>query len=154
MPYLLIPLLQITCIVHALRSGSDRTWVYILALLPGVGAVAYLIVEILPGLWGSRTARGLQHQAIRRLDPTRQVRRRREALEEADTVDNHRLLAEALAEAGEFSEAVETYRRSLTGIHADDPGMLLGMAKAAFAAGLFEEAWRTVLRLGETNPRY
>jgi hypothetical protein len=154
MPYLLIPLLQITCIVHALRSGSDRTWVYILALLPGVGAVAYLIVEILPGLWGSRTARGLQHQAIRRLDPSRQVRRRREALEEADTVDNHRLLAEALADAGEFNEAVETYRRSLTGIHADDPGMLLGMAKAAFAARLFEEAWRTVLRLGETNPRY
>jgi hypothetical protein len=154
MPYLLIPLLQMTCIIHALRSGRDRTWIYILALLPGIGVLAYLVVEVLPGLCGSRTARGLQHQAIRRLDPTRDVRRRREALEEADTVDNHRLLAEALAQAGEFNEAVETYRRNLTGIHADDPGMLLGMAMACVAAGLFEEALRTVLRLGDTNPRY
>jgi len=154
MPYLLIPLLQITCIIHALRSGRDRTWIYILALLPGVGALAYLVVEIVPGFWSSRTARGLQHQAIRRLDRTREVRRRRESLEEADTVDNHRLLAEALADAGEFTQAVEIYRSVLTGIHADDPGMLLGLAKAAFAADLFDEALRTVLRLGETNPQY
>lgn len=154
MPYLLIPLLQITCIIHALRSGRDRTWIYILALLPGVGAVAYLVVEILPGLWHSRTGRGLQQQAIRSLDPSREVRRRREALEEADTVDNHRLLAEALAAAGEFNAAVEIYHGILTGIHADDPGMLLGMAEAAFAAGRFDEALQTVLRLGETNPSY
>ena len=154
MPYLLIPLLQITCIIHALRSGRDRTWVYILVFLPGVGVLAYLVVEILPGLWHSRTGRGLQQRAIRSLDPSREVRRRREALEEADTVDNHRLLAEALVAAGEFNEAVEIYRRILTGIHADDPGMLLGMAEAAFAAGQFDEALRTVLRLGETNPRY
>jgi len=154
MPYLLIPLLQITCLIHALRSGRDRTWIYILALLPGVGAVAYLVVEILPGLLHSRTGRGLQQRAIRSLDPSREVRRRREALEEADTVDNHRLLAEALAAAGEFTEAVGIYRRILTGIHADDPGMLLGMAEAAFAAGQFDDALRSVLRLGETNPRY
>ena len=154
MPYLLIPLLQLTCIIHALRSGRDRTWIYILALLPGVGALAYLVVEILPGLLHSRTGRGLQQRAIRSLDPSRDVRRRREALEEADTVDNHRLLAEALAAAGEFTEAVEVYRRILTGIHTDDPGMLLGMAEAAFAAAQFDEALRTVLRLGETSPRY
>ncbi len=154
MPYLLIPLLQITCLVHALRSGRDRTWIYILALLPGVGVLAYLIVEILPGFWHSRTGRDLQHQTLRRLDPGREVRRRREALEEADTVDNRRLLAEAMADAGEYNEAVDIYRAILTGIHADDPGMLLGMARAAFAAGLFEEGVSTVLRLGETNPRY
>ena len=154
MPYLLIPLLQITCIIHALRSGRDRTWVWILMFLPGIGVLAYLVMEILPGLWGSRTSRGLQHQAMRHLDPTRDVRRRREALEEADTVDNRRLLAEALADAGECKDAVEIYRGILTGIHADDPGMLLGMSKAAFAAGLFDEALRTVLHLGETNPRY
>lgn len=154
MPYLLIPLLQITCIIHALRSGRDRSWVYILMFLPGIGVLAYLAVEILPGLWHSRATRGLQQQAIRHLDPMRELRRRRDALEEADTVDNRRLLAEALAEAGEFNEAVEIYRGILTGIHADDPGMLLGMAKAAFSAGLFDEALRTVVRLGETNPRY
>jgi hypothetical protein len=42
----------------------------------------------------------------------------------------------------------------LTGIHADDPGMLLGMAEAAYGAGQYDLALRTVLQLGETDPRH
>jgi hypothetical protein len=154
MPFLLIPILQILCVVHVVRTGRDRMWIYILLFLPGIGVVAYAIAEILPGVFGSRTARGLHSQAISHLDPGREVRRRRDALEEADTVENRRLLAEALLAAGQFLEAQEVYRAVLTGIHADDPGMLLGMARAAYGAGDYDVALHTVRRLGETNPRY
>lgn len=154
MPYLLIPLLQILCVVHAVRTGRDRMWIYILLFLPGIGIIAYGVVEILPGLVSSRTGRGLQQEAIRQIDPGRELRRRREAVETADTVENRRLLAELLVAASQYKEAVELYRGILTGIHAEDPGMLLGLAKAAYGAGLFEEARETVLKLGETNPRY
>ena len=82
------------------------------------------------------------------------MRRLRRALEEADTVDNRRLLAEALVAAGQHAEALELYRGVLTGIHADDPGMLLGMARAAYGVGQYDLALRTVLQLGEANPRY
>jgi hypothetical protein len=61
--------------------------------------IAYFIVEIAPGLFGSRTARNLQNSAVSTLDPGRELRRRRRALEEADTVDNRRLLAEAMEAA-------------------------------------------------------
>jgi len=154
MPYLLIPILQIACIIHAVRTGRDRIWIYILLFLPGLGMLAYFFVEILPGLLGSRTTRGLQQSAIRSLNPGGDLRRRREALEAADTVDNRRLLAEALLDAGQFAEALQIYRDALTGIHSDDPGMLLCMARAAFGAGRYDEALQTILRLGETNPRY
>jgi hypothetical protein len=154
MPYLLIPLLQILCVVHVVRTGRDRMWIFILLFLPGIGVIAYAIVEILPGLFGSRTARGLRREAVGRLDPGRELRRRRAALEEADTVDNRRLLAETLVAAGEFAEALDLYRGILSGIHADDPGMLLGMARAAYGTGDCELALATVRRLGETNPRY
>jgi hypothetical protein len=154
MPYLLIPLLQIICVVHVVRTGRAFMWIYILLFLPGLGVIAYVIVEILPGLFGSRTARGLQSTAIGTLDPGRELRRRRQALEEADTVDNRRLLAEALVAASRHAEALELYRGILTGIHADDPGMLLGMARAAYGAGLYDLAQHTILQLGETNPRY
>jgi hypothetical protein len=154
MPYLLIPLLQIICVVHAVRTGRNQMWIYILIFVPGLGVLAYAVVEILPGIFGSRTARGLQNQAITHLDPGRELRRRRAALEEADTVDNRRLLAEALLAAGEFAEALELYRGTVTGIHADDPGMLLGMARAAYGTGDYESALQTVRRLGETNPRF
>ena len=154
MPYLLIPLLQIACVIHAVRTGRDRMWIYILLFLPGIGIIAYGLVEILPGVFGSRTARGLHSQAVSTLDPGREVRRRREALEQADTVDNRRLLAEALVGAGQHAEAMELYLGSLTGIHADDPGMLLGMARAAYGVGQYELARDTVLHLGEISPRY
>jgi hypothetical protein len=154
MLYLLIPLLQIVCVVHVVRTGRPWMWIYVLLFLPGLGVAAYAVVEILPGLFGSRTARGLHSQAISTLDPGRDLRRRREALEEADTVDNRRLLAEALLAAGKHADALELYRGALTGIHADDPGMLLGMAEAAYGAGQYDLALRTVLQLGETDPRH
>ena len=110
--------------------------------------------RFLPGWFGSRAARNLQTTAVSTLDPGRDVRRRRQALEEADTVDNRRLLAESLVASGQHQEAIELYRGILTGIHADDPGLLLGMARAAYGVGQYELALRTVLQLGETNPRY
>jgi hypothetical protein len=154
MLYLLIPPMQIVCIVHVVRTGRPWMWIYVLLFLPGLGVAAYAVVEILPGLFGSRTARGLHSQAMSTLDPGRELRRRREALEEADTVDNRRLLAEALLAASKHAEALELYRGALTGIHADDPGMLLGMAEAAYGVSQFDLALRTVLQLGETDPRY
>jgi hypothetical protein len=154
LPYLLIPLLQIICVVHVVRAGRNFLWIYVLLFLPGFGVLAYVAVEILPGLFRSRTARGLQSSAVSTLDPGRELRHRRQALEEADTVDNRRLLAEALLEYGQPAEAMELYRGILTGIHADDPGMLLGMARAAYGTGQFDLALRTVRQLGETNPRY
>jgi hypothetical protein len=154
MLYLLIPLLQIICVVHVVKTGRSFMWIYVLLFLPGLGVAAYVIVEILPGFFGSRTAHNLRSSAVSTLDPGRELRRRRQALEEADTVDNRRLLAEALLANGNHAEALELYRSTLTGIHADDPGMLLGMARAAYGVGQYDLALRTVLQLGETNPRY
>jgi hypothetical protein len=154
MLYLLIPLLQIICIVHVVRTGRPFLWIYVLLFLPGLGVAAYVAVEILPGWFGTRTARNLRSSAVGALDPGRELRQRRQALEEADTVDNRRLLAEALVAAGQPAEALELYRGILTGIHADDPGMLLGMAKAAYGVGQYDLALSTVLQLDETNPRY
>jgi len=154
MLYLLIPLIQILCVVHVVRTGRNYMWIFILLFLPGLGVIAYGIVEILPGILGSRTARGLQGQAIGHLDPGRELRQRRQALEQADTVDNRRLLAEALLAAGKPAEAMELYQGILTGIHADDPGMLLGMAHAAYGTAQPETALHTLDRLAETDRRY
>jgi len=154
MLYLLIPLLQIICVVHVVRTGRSFLWIYVLLFLPGLGVAAYVVVEILPGWLGTRTARKFGSSAVGALDPGRELRRRRQALEEADTVDNRRLLAEALVAAGQHEEAMELYRGILTGIHADDPGMLLGMARAAYGLKQYDLTLETLRMLAETNPRY
>ena len=154
MLYLLIPLLQIICVVHVVRTGRSFLWIYVLLFLPGLGVAAYVVVEILPGWFGTRTARNLGSSAVSTLDPGRELRHRRQALEEADTVDNRRLLAEALVAAGQHDEAMGLYRSILTGIHADDPGMLLGMAQAAYGLKQYDLTLDTLAKLAETNPRY
>jgi hypothetical protein len=154
MLYLLIPLLQIICVVHVVRTGRSFLWIYVLLFLPGLGVAAYTVVEILPGWLGTRTARRFGSATVGALDPGRDLRHRRRALEEADTVDNRRLLAEALVTAGQHEEAMELYRGILTGIHADDPGMLMGLARAAHGLGQYQLTLDTVAELGKTNPRY
>jgi hypothetical protein len=154
MLYLLIPLLQIICVVHVVRTGRSFVWIYVLLFLPGLGVAAYVAVEILPGWLGTRTVRRFGSSTVGALDPGRELRHRRRALEEADTVDNRRLLAEALVTAGQHKEAMELYRGILTGIHADDPGMLMGLARAAHGLGQYQLTLDTVAELGETNPRY
>ena len=154
MLYLLIPLLQIICVVHVVRTGRSFLWIYVLLFLPGLGVAAYVVVEILPGWLGTRTVRRFGSSTVGALDPGRELRRRRRALEEADTVDNRRLLAEALVAVGQCDEAMGLYRGILTGIHADDPGMLLGMARAAYGLKQYELTLDTLRKLAETNPRH
>lgn len=154
MLYLLIPLLQIICVVHVVRTGRSFLWIYVLLFLPGLGVLAYVAVEIMPGLLRSRRARNFGSSAVSTLDPGRELRQRRQALEETDTVDNRRLLAESLIAAGQYDEAMGLYLSSLTGIHADDPGMLMGKARAAYGLKQYELTLDTLRKLAETNPRF
>ena len=43
----------------------------------------------------------------------------------ADTIENRRLLAEEYLAVGRYDEALPLYEGALTGLHADDPSLLL-----------------------------
>ena len=49
--------LQALLIVHCIKSGRNTIWIWVLALLSYAGVIAYLVVEVLPEVFGSRTAR-------------------------------------------------------------------------------------------------
>lgn len=40
--------LNIACIVHSIRTGRANYWLYILILVPGIGSLCYLFIELLP----------------------------------------------------------------------------------------------------------
>jgi hypothetical protein len=50
--YGLILLLQIVCLIHAGRTGRPYFWFMIILFVPGLGILAYLAVEVIPGLPG------------------------------------------------------------------------------------------------------
>lgn len=113
MPYLLIIGVQVICIVHLMRTGRNPLWITALIFLPGVSALAYLIVEILPGLGSNRHVRTAKAKAIAAIDPERELRAARDALDLADTAAGRLRVADALAELGRHDEALPLYRESI-----------------------------------------
>ena len=47
--------LQVAFVVHAVKTGRPVMWIFIIMLLPAVGAIAYLLLEVLPGMRHGRT---------------------------------------------------------------------------------------------------
>jgi hypothetical protein len=142
------------CIVHIMRNGSERYWIYIVIILPGAGPIAYFFAEILPGLLDTRTSRGLARSARTTLDRQGGVRRRLAALEMADTTENRRLLAEEYVAIGRYDEAIPLYEATLVGFHADDPTLLLGYARACYGHKDPQKALDALDHLKSANPDF
>ena len=152
--FILTLAVQAGLIVHVIKTGRNSLWIWAIALLPAAGSLAYVVVEILPGLFGGRAARRTRAGVRRMIDPNRDLRQAAAAVEISGNVDARRRLAEELYERAQYAEAVEVYRAGLTGIFEPDPTLLLGMAHAQFAAGDHAAARASLERLIEHNPDF
>lgn len=76
----------------------------------------------------------MRAQAVARIDPGREVRAARDALDLADTAGNRLRLADAYAALGRHAEAIPLYREALA-MTAGDPEV---RTQAELAASLFE----------------
>ena len=134
MPYLLIVGLQVLCIVHLMRNRGNQLWLSALIFLPVVSAIAYLIVEVLPALGGNRHVRTARANVVAALDPERELRAAREALDLTDSAANRLRLADALVGLERHAEALPCYRESLR-MTAGEPD---ARTQAKLAQALFE----------------
>ena len=145
---------QVLLIVHVIRTGRNSLWIWAIALLPLAGPIAYLVVEVLPGLQHSRGARRAASAVRNTLDPDRDLRQYSSEVRISGNVDSRRRLAEELLSKGQFRESIETYRSALTGLYENDPQLLLGLARAQFASSDFAAARATLDRLIAENPAF
>lgn len=147
---------QLALIVHCIKTG--RNWLWILALaLPGIalfGCIAYVIVEILPELMGSRTARRTTRNLGRILNPTGNLRRREEEARVTGNVDSITRYADELTAVGRYDDAIAQYRKALTGLYEHDPTIMLGLARAQFEKGEPAAARQTLDDLIRLNPDF
>jgi len=133
--------LQVACIVHMVRTGRNLFWLSALIFLPLVGTLAYFIVEVMPGLQHDRHVRTARAKAVAALDPARQVRSARDALDLADTAANRLKLGDALTALGQHDEAVPVYREAIRMTAGDpDPRTQGKLANALYETGQGAEA--------------
>lgn len=128
-------LVQILCVVHLIRNNRNSLWLWAIILLPIAGSAAYLVVEVLPGLGRRREVRAVKAAAIRKLDPDRNLRAARDALDTANTAANHSALGDALGETGAWGEAAVHYRHALDRMPAGDRPSQVKLARALLESG-------------------
>jgi len=146
--------LTVAIVVHIVKTGRDRFWIYVVVFLPLAGPIAYLIVEVLPGLWSSRGTQRAMRSVRKTLDPERDLRRLESERRFSNNIDAHRRYAEELIAHGRAGEAIQVYRESLKGIFEHDATLMLGLAQAQFTDGRFAEARQTLDELRFHNPDF
>jgi hypothetical protein len=150
----ILELIAIACAVHVVRTGRAYYWIYILVGMPGIGTLVYFFAEIMPELMQTRTARQTASSVARAINPGKGMREALRRVEITPTAENKAFLAEQYLLAGQAAEAAALYRDALVGVHATDPGMMLGLARALFAQGDTAETEIVLDKLREANPDY
>jgi hypothetical protein len=155
MPFgIILLLINVVFIVHAAKTGRFWPWGYVILFLPGFGALAYIVVELLPEWFGSAQGQHARRRVVSTLDPEKRYRTLTDQLDVADTIANRGALAEECLTLGKFGEALHHYEHILTLPMGDDALYALGKARAQFGLGHPQEAVATLDELRRRWPDY
>jgi hypothetical protein len=146
--------IQALLVVHCIKTGRNTIWIWVLVLLPLAGPVAYCAVELLPELLGGRTAKRAARGMKKVLDPHADLRRYESEAKVGGNVASFQRYGEELTRQGRYDEAIEQFKRALTGLYEHDPNLMLGIAFAQFAKGDASGARQTLDELIRLNPDF
>jgi len=147
--------IQAALIVHVIKTGRNQLWIWALLLLPaGIGALAYLAVEIVPELFRTRTAQRTARSFRKAMDPGADLRRYESEARIAGNVASRQRYAEELVRHGRYDDAIAQYRETLSGLYEHDPNLMLGLAQAQFGKGDAAGARATLDELIRLNPDF
>jgi hypothetical protein len=155
--YGLSTLCTIACVIHVIRTGQNNMWIWVvggLFMFPFIGPLVYFCAVILPDLMGSRSGRRAVRGLRDTLNPEAELRRLENEVKVTGDVGSRQRYADELVRLGRAPEAVAVYKTCLTGLFADDPKLLLGYARALFAAGDPAGTRRTLDDLIARNPDF
>src|SRR5215471_9763829 len=155
MPFYFVILgFDLLCAVHVVKTRRPLYWVFIILVIPLMGALVYFIAEMLPELLHSREAKQAVRGARKAMDPERDYRALADQFDTADTVANRQALAAECLRLGKTEQAITLYQGALAGIHKTDPVIMHALARAYFTAGDFPSCTHTLEALRAANPKF
>jgi hypothetical protein len=149
-------LIQAGFIIHVIKTGRNQLWIWVF-IIPGLafaGILAYVVVEILPELFRSRTAQRTARGFRKAMDPGADLRRYENEARVGANVASRQRYAQELVRHGRYDDAIVQYREALTGLYEHDPNLMLGLAQAQFAKGEASAARATLDELIRLNPDF
>ena len=151
---ILTAIIQFSFAFHALKTGRDQKWIWIIILAPVVGCLAYYFMEVFPHSREERTLRKRIHDIAKALNPDGELKRRTEETANNASVDNRAALADECLEKGMFDEAIRLYEGCLDGPYANDARLLFACARAYFYNGNHRQAEEILARLSKAHPKF
>jgi hypothetical protein len=152
--YIIGVLAELFAIVHSLKTGRAQPWIFVILFLPGIGSLAYIIIEVLPGLSLDKAFSGL----LRSFEsPQSRIEKLEKDLPYNQTVVHKVALAEAYTESGEVKKAIPLYESCLVGISAEDPAIHEKLISAYLQAKIPDKAGKRIealkkIRGGQLKP--
>ncbi len=143
-------LLQLVCLVHAIKTGRTGGWIYVIVFVPIAGSLAYLLLEVLPATASMETAPVHAVGFIDSLFPLHRIKRLEENLHFSDTINNRLLLADAYADTGRHDEVIRLIEAGLAAFP-NDKDMLLKLAVSCYHKGDFRRSYELLEKLKNTR---
>lgn len=172
MPLLAIAVLALVIVlsVHVCRTGRSKMWLPVIWMLPVLGSLIYVLVEMLPQLWRGdvivstadpRFEQILDEEIDRKLMERQKGQRQRDKLfqEPKDPLREgsvHEKLkrAEECLGSKKFDEAIDLFTAARQGFFADSPDIVFGLGRAHFGRGDLDAARGLLDELVTGRPAY
>ena len=144
--------IDIAMAFHAIKTGRFMPWFYVIILLPGLGAFAYFIMELMPEWLGSYQGQKARARVNKALDPEKAYRALKTEVDIANTISNREALARECMALGRHDEARAQYDTILTMHMGDKPEYMVGRARAEFGLSRFADVRATLDELRRRWP--
>ncbi len=139
-------LLQGIAIVHFIRRRPDTYWLYIILIGGGLGAIAYIAVEVLPDF-------GLLRTSLKVFPRRRRIRELEAIILDNPAAGNYEELADLYLEEGKFTRARECYDKAISS-RTDSPDPFYRRGLTEIELGDFPAAVADLERVIAKDPKY
>jgi hypothetical protein len=138
--------LQALAIWHFARRRPDSFWLWVIIIGGGLGALIYIVAEVLPDV-------GLLRGAVQIFPRRKRIKYLEAAVLDNPSIGNYEELGDLYLDDGKFAKARECFDRVITP-RTDAPDPYYRRALAALALGDLQPAADDLARVFAIDPRY
>lgn len=139
-------ILQVIAIVHFIRRRPDGYWLWIIIFLGGLGALIYIVAEVIPDA-------GLLRQSFKVFPRRKRIHELESAILDNPSAGNYEELADLYLEERKFSRARQCYDKAISS-RTDSPDPFYRRGITEIEMGDFGAAVPDLERVVAKDPKY